>query len=194
MFNDKTKVLMINEDIPFTGCWELLVDYGSLGRKIGGYNKWATGEGVLVRHLCSNRRCTNPLHLVKGTHAENSQDEMTKCAVLGKALHNKGVCNEKYRKFMDKIERACRLHYGRDLSMIVNMFTLYHHIESKEFAELMNNNFSITISYLIDKEFKSHPWTNEFNERVKKALQLWEIAHNDRNVCIVKRTNNIKWK
>ena len=29
---------------------------------------------IFVRHICDNRRCCNPNHLVVGTHSENMQD------------------------------------------------------------------------------------------------------------------------
>ncbi len=32
----------------------------------------------LVRHLCDNRLCCNPLHLQKGTHKENMQDMVSR--------------------------------------------------------------------------------------------------------------------
>ena len=34
--------------------------------------------GRLVRHLCHNRRCCNPAHLVGGTHQENSDDRVAR--------------------------------------------------------------------------------------------------------------------
>lgn len=40
------------------------------------YQKWASGEGDVVRHLCGDARCVNPLHLRRGTDIENAQDEV----------------------------------------------------------------------------------------------------------------------
>ena len=30
--------------------------------------------GLVVRHMCNNRKCVNPLHLEIGTHSQNAQD------------------------------------------------------------------------------------------------------------------------
>lgn len=37
-------------------------------------------DGRLVRHLCHNRRCCNPAHLLGGTPAENADDRQAKKA------------------------------------------------------------------------------------------------------------------
>lgn len=33
-------------------------------------------EGLLIRHLCGNRRCCNPIHLKLGTHKDNANDSI----------------------------------------------------------------------------------------------------------------------
>lgn len=35
-------------------------------------------EGYVIRHSCDNPRCINPLHLLKGTHADNVQDKVSR--------------------------------------------------------------------------------------------------------------------
>jgi hypothetical protein len=38
------------------------------------YNMWngSIPNGLLIRHLCRNRECVNPKHLVIGTHSDNN--------------------------------------------------------------------------------------------------------------------------
>ena len=45
-------------------------------------------EGLVIRHLCNNKRCCNPSHLLEGTYSENSLDarechsKLTKADIL----------------------------------------------------------------------------------------------------------------
>jgi hypothetical protein len=70
------------------GCieWIGAVDRGGYGRfllngKIARAHRVAweiangpIAPGLLVRHLCRNRRCVNPAHLLTGSHQDNSDD------------------------------------------------------------------------------------------------------------------------
>jgi hypothetical protein len=38
------------------------------------YDRENAVSAIIVRHLCHNTRCCNPLHLATGTHADNKQD------------------------------------------------------------------------------------------------------------------------
>lgn len=33
-------------------------------------------SGMIVRHICDNRKCCNPDHLILGTHADNAHDRV----------------------------------------------------------------------------------------------------------------------
>ena len=68
--------LSINEELLIMGCWRFERRY----QKLDGiylHRQWAHGEGEIVRHLCGDSRCVNPLHLVKGSDVENAMDELT---------------------------------------------------------------------------------------------------------------------
>lgn len=59
------------------GCWITNVKYPSIkGESI--HRTYAPGQGPVVRHLCCNNRCTNPLHMIRGSQQENMDDEVRK--------------------------------------------------------------------------------------------------------------------
>ena len=69
------------------GCWELKTHDNPKTLTINGFADFAyrfvpivltadlMGERELVRHLCHNRACVCPDHLVIGTYQQNAQDE-----------------------------------------------------------------------------------------------------------------------
>lgn len=42
------------------------------------HHKGPIPEGQIVRHRCDNPRCSNPEHLVLGTHKDNSDDKLAR--------------------------------------------------------------------------------------------------------------------
>ena len=79
--NDK-KILFLFKDNQLLNCWRFEKYYEKVdGMKL--HQLWARGvgpivggEGPIVRHLCSEGRCVNPIHLVRGTDYENAKDEI----------------------------------------------------------------------------------------------------------------------
>lgn len=73
---------------PFNDCWEWQgsiagVGYGKVvveGRQVYSHRlAWEVTrgpipQGVQIRHVCDNRRCVNPGHLVDGSFYDNMQD------------------------------------------------------------------------------------------------------------------------
>tara|TARA_B110000211_G_scaffold61096_1_gene68990 strand:- start:930 stop:1214 length:285 start_codon:yes stop_codon:yes gene_type:complete len=69
------------------GCWELKTHDDPKTITINGFPDYAyrfvpivltadlMGEREAVRHLCHNRACINPDHLLIGTYQQNTQDE-----------------------------------------------------------------------------------------------------------------------
>lgn len=54
-------------------------------------------EGYLLRHLCNNARCCNPLHLKVGTHVENMADKAASGIVAGENNYNATLTNQQAR-------------------------------------------------------------------------------------------------
>lgn len=73
--NESKPVIELYEDNMFRDCW--LSDWKYLmveGKSI--HKEWARGEGEVVRHLCGDNRCINPIHLLRGSDIENAMDEI----------------------------------------------------------------------------------------------------------------------
>ncbi len=71
----KTKMLFVFKENELLNCWRFEKGYEKLDG-LPAHQVLARGEGPIVRHLCSDNRCINPLHLVRGTDYENAKDEI----------------------------------------------------------------------------------------------------------------------
>lgn len=69
------KLLFVTRIDELLNCWRFEKYYERLDG-ITIHQSLARGEGPVVRHLCSDGRCINPLHLLRGTDLENARDEI----------------------------------------------------------------------------------------------------------------------
>lgn len=93
-------------------CWNWTgrLDIGGYGRFSQGNGHWIKAHrasytiykgsipnGLVVRHLCNNRKCVNPEHLETGTQKDNVRD----CITAGRRANIRGESNP-----MSKITQA----------------------------------------------------------------------------------------
>jgi hypothetical protein len=74
-YKDKEKILFVFRESMIVNCWRFETKYEKLDG-LPAHQTFARGTGPVVRHLCSDNRCINPLHLVRGTDYENAKDEI----------------------------------------------------------------------------------------------------------------------
>lgn len=72
---NQRKTLFIFKENTLVNCWRFEKSYEKLD-DMPAHQTFASGEGPVVRHLCSDNRCVNPLHLTRGTDYENAKDEI----------------------------------------------------------------------------------------------------------------------
>jgi hypothetical protein len=69
------KHLFLFRENKILNCWRFEKGYEKLdGVKL--YDEWARGEGEVARHLCSDGKCVNPIHLLRGSWLDNAKDEI----------------------------------------------------------------------------------------------------------------------
>ena len=73
--SEERKPLFLFKENQLLNCWRFEKWYERLdGEAL--HQLWARGEGPIVRHLCSEGRCINPIHLMRGTDLDNAKDEI----------------------------------------------------------------------------------------------------------------------
>lgn len=73
----KGQYVVIDKEDWLAGCWVMPAKYPTIkGESV--HRTYAPGRGDVVRHVCCNNRCVNPLHMLRGTQQENMYDEVFK--------------------------------------------------------------------------------------------------------------------
>lgn len=148
----KSKVLklLISEEFLIKGCWRFEKGY----QKLDGlylHQQWASSEGEIVRHLCGDNRCVNPLHLVKGNDIDNAKDELDvrnfSVGVLQKLI------GEKYD---DK--------YSKELSILI-LIPRIRRIYSSEFKSMSEIALYAREEY---RKWFERKFANSYNEEDDK--------------------------
>ncbi len=120
-----------------TGCWEWQAalgpgGYGQLCARAFGGRLWQAHrlawvitrgtipDGLVIAHLCDNRRCVNPSHLQPMTRAENSQDMVHKnrhrAALYG--INNRGELSGMAKLTQAQVDEIRKLYSTGDYRQI----------------------------------------------------------------------------
>ena len=93
---ERVRTILVDPYDFMAGCWLSPFKYMNFNGAFI-HQIYAAGEGSLVRHLCCNNYCVNPMHLIRGENWENSQDEVEMFKVFGYCLENKMDLIHKYK-------------------------------------------------------------------------------------------------
>ena len=81
------RILMVDKINYIAGCWWMDKQYAKYNGELL-YQKYAAGDGLVARHMCGNSFCVNPLHLLRGTTQDNSDDEKVRYELFIKYFHD----------------------------------------------------------------------------------------------------------
>ena len=90
-------------------------------------------DGLLVRHMCHNRLCCNPTHLLLGTHKDNFEDKVRACR-QGNSVMEKGELHPN-AKLCERDVIAIRQSYGKTIYQLADQFGV-----SKSLIGAIRNN------------------------------------------------------
>jgi hypothetical protein len=68
-------------------------------------------KGLVIRHICHNRKCLNPKHLLAGTQQENIQDSVRDGRMAGGSRNGRARLTEK------EVLEIRELHHSRQVSL-----------------------------------------------------------------------------
>lgn len=112
--------------------WKGRLDIGGYGRFCQGDGHWtkahrtsykiykgSIADGLIVRHICNNRKCVNPDHLIAGTQKENVADMFAS----NRQSNRKGSANGKSKFIeLDILEIRQWYEFGYSLTDIGKAF------------------------------------------------------------------------
>lgn len=153
---------------PWGDCWVWMacrnkLGYGMIG-VMGGRNMLAHRlsymiskdgiiDGDVVRHRCDNPPCVNPSHLMPGTHADNSDDRVSR------GRQNKGTA-VRTAKLTPALVRRIRKHLGEGASQrgVAKIFN----VSSSAIAQIASRK---NWAHVLDNEPDDPPRPTEGNDR-----------------------------
>jgi len=94
-------------------------------------HKGTIPEGFLVRHSCDNPKCTNPNHLVLGTHEDNNQDKIERNRQAYGESHGNAKIKEIDVKEIQELV-AWKTLTDREISSLLN--TSLHTVQSIKYG------------------------------------------------------------
>jgi len=177
-------LVQIDREMPMFGCWLCDKKYPSIdGMPI--HVRYGVGEGVLVRHLCGISRCINPMHLMRGSARQNTDDRITKDLVITEYLKDlmKGKLNTLSEPICDDIEYS-----------YLNIFSEYWFyrwkidkgITQSMIEEEVNSRWRLTFKKIMeDEEYIEDIGLEIYKDQMRMAMMLMrELRHRD-NITIL---------
>jgi hypothetical protein len=172
----------VNRDNVKIDCWRTEKAYLRLrGDEVSLHKKWAYGEGEVARHLCGEKKCINPLHIVRGDEFENARDEIEVRDFMIELFEN---MTEDFSLRDIKIEQDMRF-YVIVPRATIKLRQSHGFIYMKDTVEYGREMYRRSFVERLCQEIRKIPIPEDIKNRLDKSNELFNLLSQRIDVQII---------
>jgi predicted DNA-binding protein YlxM (UPF0122 family) len=159
------------------------------------FNNRTKNKGEVIRHICDNKRCCNPYHLLIGSHSDNMKDrKILGEDVQGSKLTNKDVENIiKLFDIMSITDIAFKYNIGRSAIADIKYGRTWKHITNGKLKIYYDNKkfMSDEIEKLIIEGKTNNEIKEKFDRSTRRLNQIRVKLRNEPILNIIQPMQTI---